>query len=51
MVLPKTFNNCFGFERGLWRRQSGCFEHVPKTSDFAAIWDTGLFAVPELPGG
>ena len=21
------------------------------SSDFAAIWDTGLFAVPELPGG
>jgi len=36
MALPKTFNNWFGFERGFWQRQSGCFERVPKRSVFAA---------------
>jgi hypothetical protein len=41
MALPKTFNNWFGFERGLWQRQSGCFERVPKTRDI-----DGAFNLP-----
>jgi hypothetical protein len=33
-TLPKTFNNLFGFERGLCQRQSRQFAYVPKTSVF-----------------
>jgi hypothetical protein len=32
LFTPKTFNNCLGFERGLWQRKSGWFAAVPKTS-------------------
>ena len=32
-ACSKTFNNSFGFERGLWRQDMGLFAHVPKTRD------------------
>ena len=34
---PKTFNNCLGFERGLWQHQTRCFAAVPKRRVFGAI--------------
>jgi hypothetical protein len=33
-VGSKTFNNWFGFERGLWQRKTDSFESVPKRSVF-----------------
>jgi hypothetical protein len=35
--LPKTFNNPVGFERGLWRRKTGLFLTMPKTSVFGTV--------------
>jgi hypothetical protein len=34
MVIPKTFNNHFGFERGLWQRKTGCFSEPAKNERF-----------------
>jgi hypothetical protein len=31
---PKTFNNCLGFERGLWQHQMTYFAGVPKMRVF-----------------
>jgi hypothetical protein len=30
----KPFNNCLGFERGLWQRRTGTFQEVPKRRVF-----------------
>ena len=54
MTLPKTFNNLFGFERGLWQRQSGWCWHVPKTSVFGKekeLLVSSLFIVFEAHRG
>jgi hypothetical protein len=37
MVIPKTFNNHFGFERGLWQRKTGCFSEPAKKERFGKI--------------
>ena len=36
-VGSKTFNNWFGFERGLWQRKTDSFESVPKRSVFGLV--------------
>lgn len=41
----KTFNNRFGFERGLWRRKIGWFAGAPETSVFEKIYK-GYYARP-----
>lgn len=30
MVEAQIFDNCFGFERGLWQHQTSWFAGVPK---------------------
>jgi hypothetical protein len=34
VVLSKSFNNGFDFERGLWWRKMGAAAYAPKTSVF-----------------
>ena len=48
MTLPKTFNNWLDFERGFWRRQSGCFEPAPKTRNFGTFGKAAVRAHPTL---
>jgi hypothetical protein len=44
-MLPKTFNNLSGFERGFWRREMGLFLTVSKRR----VFGTGL--IRGLVGG
>jgi len=45
VVLSKSFNNGFDFERGLWWRKMGAAAYAPKTSVFGMV---GKEAIPPL---
>jgi hypothetical protein len=40
-VDAKTFNNCLGFERGMWQHQTRWFADVPQRSVFEQHLNVG----------
>jgi len=53
VVLSKSFNNGFDFERGLWWRKMGAAAYAPKTSVFerfrmASAWTFQPLYAPTL---